>query len=205
MGGITPGRQVHFLDQRMKDLGRQTGELIAALEEHAVRWPITTLLQVRREAIYERINAEQAAELDKKREKADKSVAVRKTVDLKNSIIKLNSQIKVARRSLEEVQQKVKELGEVVERLQADVEVMASELQATEERILEAQDEREARLAAVLQMQTKAKWFEAIKQRQFKIQKRDEENAAAELSQLQETNGKVNEPFWNCESKKSFR
>lgn len=29
--------EVHFLDQRMKDLGRQTGELIASLEEHAVR------------------------------------------------------------------------------------------------------------------------------------------------------------------------
>lgn len=118
-------------------------------------------------------------------------MAIRKTVDLKNSIIKLNSQIKATRRSVEEVQQRLEELREVVERLQADVEVMTSELQVTEEKILEAQDEREARLAAVLQMQTKAKWFVAIKQRQFKIQKRDEENAAAELSQLQETNGKV--------------
>ena len=50
---------MHFLDQRMKDLGRQTTELIFSLEQHAVR----------REAIYERINAEQSAELDKKREK----------------------------------------------------------------------------------------------------------------------------------------
>ena len=122
-------------------------------------------------------------------------MAIRKTVDLKNSIIKLNSQIKATRRSVEEVQQRLEELREVVERLQADVEVMTSELQATEEKILEAQDEREARLAAVLQMQTKAKWFVAIKQRQFKIQKRDEENAAAELSQLQETNGKVSKPL----------
>ena len=31
-----PLPQVHFLDQRMKDLGRMTGEVITSLEEHAV-------------------------------------------------------------------------------------------------------------------------------------------------------------------------
>ena len=43
----------------MKDLGMQIMEVISSLKQHAVR----------REAIYERINAEQSAELDKKREK----------------------------------------------------------------------------------------------------------------------------------------
>ena len=33
---LLPLPQVHFLDQRMKDLGRMTGEVITSLEEHAV-------------------------------------------------------------------------------------------------------------------------------------------------------------------------
>ena len=173
--------EVHFLDQRMKDLGRQTTELITSLEQHAVR----------REAIYERINAEQAAELDKKREKVGQSVAVRKVVDLKNTIKKLTGQIKAAQKASDDAHETLQNLKEELERLETDIDVMETELKSKEEQIEEAQDEREVRLAGVIQMQSRAKWFVAIKKHQYKLQKREEDTGFAEVVELQEVNAKV--------------
>ena len=173
--------EVHFLDQRMKDLGRQTTELITSLEQHAVR----------REAIYERINAEQAAELDKKREKVGQSVAVRKVVDLKNTIKKLTGQIKAAQKASDDAHETLGSLKEELERLETDIDVMETELKSKEEQIEEAQDEREVRLAGVIQMQSRAKWFVAIKKHQYKLQKREEDTGFAEVVELQEVNAKV--------------
>ena len=173
--------EVHFLDQRMKDLGRQTTELISSLEQHAVR----------REAIYERINAEQSAELDKKREKVGQSVAARKVVDLKNSIKKLTGQIKVAQKASDEAHETLEGLKEELGRLETDVDVMENELKNKEEQIQEAQDEREVRLAGVIQMQSRAKWFAAIKRHQYRLQKRDEDVGNTEMLELQEGNAKV--------------
>ena len=173
--------EVHFLDQRMKDLGRQTAELISSLEQHAVR----------REAIYERINAEQAAELDKKREKVGQSMAVRKVVDLKNTIKKLTGQIKVAQKASDDAHETLESLKEDLKRLETDIDVMATELKSKEEQIEEAQDEREVRLAGVIQMQNRAKWFVAIKKHQYKLQKRDEDVGFTEVVELQEVNTKV--------------
>ena len=173
--------EVHFLDQRMKDLGRQTTELITSLEQHAVR----------REAIYERINAEQAAELDKKREKVGQSVAVRKVVDLKNTIKKLTGQIKAAQKASDDAHETLGSLKEELERLETDIDVMETELKSKEEQIEEAHDEREVRLAGVIQMQSRAKWFVAIKKHQYKLQKREEDTGFAEVVELQEVNAKV--------------
>ena len=173
--------EVHFLDQRMKDLGRQTTELITSLEQHAVR----------REAIYERINAEQAAELDKKREKVGQSVAVRKVVDLKNTIKKLTGQIKAAQKTSDDAHETLRNLKEELERLETDIDVMETELKSKEEQIEEAHDEREVRLAGVIQMQSRAKWFVAIKKHQYKLQKREEDTGFAEVVELQEVNAKV--------------
>ena len=173
--------EVHFLDQRMKDLGRQTTELITSLEQHAVR----------REAIYERINAEQAAELDKKREKVGQSVAVRKVVDLKNTIKKLTGQIKAAQKASDDAHETLQNLKEELERLETDIDVMETELKSKEEQIEEAHDEREVRLAGVIQMQSRAKWFVAIKKHQYKLQKREEDTGFAEVVELQEVNAKV--------------
>ena len=173
--------EVHFLDQRMKDLGRQTTELITSLEQHAVR----------REAIYERINAEQAAELDKKREKVGQSVAVRKVVDLKNTIKKLTGQIKAAQKASDDAHETLRSLKEELERLETDIDVMETELKSKEEQIEEAHDEREVRLAGVIQMQSRAKWFVAIKKHQYKLQKREEDTGFAEVVELQEVNAKV--------------
>ena len=136
---------MHFLDQRMKDLGRQTTELISSLEQHAVR----------REAIYERINAEQSAELDKKREKVGQSVAVRKMVDLKNNIKKLTQQIKATQKAFDEASETLKSLKEELAGLETDIDVMETELKNKEEALQEAQDEREVRLAGVIQMQSR--------------------------------------------------
>ena len=51
--------EVHFLDQRLKDVNRATVELSASLEN----------VDLRRESIYEKINAEKAAHVEKKKEK----------------------------------------------------------------------------------------------------------------------------------------
>ena len=68
---------------------------------------------------------------------------------------------------------------------------MATELKSKEEQIEEAQDEREVRLAGVIQMQSRAKWFVAIKKHQYKLQKRDEDVGFTEVVELQEVNTKV--------------
>ena len=110
---------------------------------------------MRREAIYERINAEQSAELDKKREKVGRSVAVRKMVDLKNTIKKLVQQIKATQKAFDEASENLKSLKEELVRLETDIDVMETELNNKEEALLEAQDEREVRLAGVIQMQSR--------------------------------------------------
>ena len=111
---------------------------------------------MRREAIYERINAEQSAELDKKREKVGQSVAVRKMVDLKNTIKKLIQQIKATQKAFDEASENLKSLKEELVRLETDIDVMETELNNKEEALLEAQDEREVRLAGVIQMQSRS-------------------------------------------------
>ena len=110
---------------------------------------------MRREAIYERINAEQSAELDKKREKVGRSVAVRKMVDLKNTIKKLIQQIKATQKAFDEASENLKSLKEELVRLETDIDVMETELNNKEEALLEAQDEREVRLAGVIQIQSR--------------------------------------------------
>ena len=112
---------------------------------------------MRREAIYERINAEQSAELDKKREKVGQSVAVRKMVDLKNNIKKLVQQIKATQKTFDEASETLKSLKEDLARLETDIDVMETELKNKEEALQEAQDEREVRLAGVIQMQSRWK------------------------------------------------
>ena len=111
---------------------------------------------MRREAIYERINAEQSAELDKKREKVGQSVAVRKMVDLKNTIKKLIQQIKATQKAFDEASETLKSLKEELARLETDIDVMETELKNKEEALQEAQDEREVRLAGVIHMQSRS-------------------------------------------------
>ena len=67
--------EVHFLDQKLKDIARATAELTSSFEEFAIR----------RESIYEKINAEKAVELEKKKEKVGKTLTAKKILDLQNT------------------------------------------------------------------------------------------------------------------------
>ena len=118
-------------------------------------------------------------------------MAVRKIVDLKNTIKKLIGQIKVAQKASDDAHETLGSLKEELERLETDIDVMENELKNKEEQIQEAQDEREVRLAGVIQMQSRAKWFAAVKRHQYRLQKRDEEVGNTEVLELQESNAKV--------------
>ena len=76
--------EVHFLDQKLKDLGRATAELTSSFEEFAIR----------RESIYEKINAEKAAELEKKKEKVGKTLTAKKILDLQNTNKQMSKEIR---------------------------------------------------------------------------------------------------------------
>ena len=83
------------------------------------------------------------------------SVAVRKMVDLKNNIKKLTQQIKATQKAFDEASETLKSLKEELARLETDIDVMETELKNKEEALQEAQDEREVRLAGVIQMQSR--------------------------------------------------
>ena len=83
------------------------------------------------------------------------SVAVRKMVDLKNTIKKLTQQIKATQKAFDEASETLKSLKEELARLETDIDVMETELKNKEEALQEAQDEREVRLAGVIQMQSR--------------------------------------------------
>ena len=102
--------EVHFLDQRLKDLNRATIELTAGLENYVIR----------RESIYERINAERAAETEKKKEKVGKTMTAKRAVDLRNSIKKLIREHKNLEQKLEKQKEYLQELCEKVTFLQHD-------------------------------------------------------------------------------------
>ena len=76
--------EVHFLDQKLKDLDRATAELTSSFEEFAIR----------RESIYEKINAEKAVDLEKKKEKMGKTLTAKKILDLQNTNKQMSKEIR---------------------------------------------------------------------------------------------------------------
>lgn len=145
--------EVHFLDQKLKEILRATGELSTSLEDHAIR----------RESIYLKINAERAGELEKKREKIGKTMTGKKIVDLKNDLKKLTRDIKQLELELEEAKASLAAVMETVGDLQDQVKQVGREIQQNGERTAAAQLERELRFQAVVHAQTKAKWYQGLK------------------------------------------
>ena len=93
--------EVHFLDQKLKDIGRATAELTASFEEFAFR----------RESIYEKINAEKAVEHEKKKEKFSKTLTAKKILDLKNSIKQMIRELKNFEVKIHKTEEYVTELN----------------------------------------------------------------------------------------------
>ena len=145
--------EVHFLDQKLKDVNRATAELTASLEDHVSR----------RESIYERINAEKAADLEKKREKVGKTMTAKKVIDLKNSLKKLTKEIRRLEVKLEDSRGYLAEITDKLTGLQHEVEVVSEDIRDIEAQCCEAGAEREVRFSGVVQLQQKAKWYQALK------------------------------------------
>ena len=145
--------EVHFLDQKLKDVNRATAELTASLEDHVSR----------RESIYERINAEKAADLEKKREKVGKTMTAKKVIDLKNSLKKLSKEIRRLEVKLEDSRGYMAEITDKLTGLQHEVEVVSEDIRDIEAQCCEAGAEREVRFSGVVQLQQKAKWYQALK------------------------------------------
>ena len=145
--------EVHFLDQKLKDVNRATAELTAALENYVIR----------RESIYERINAEKAAETEKKREKVGKTMTAKKANDLRNSIKKLTREVKALEVRLEDGRRRLAEISERVASVQHDAGTVSQNIRDIEDQVGEAVSEREVRFSGVVQLQQKARWYEAIK------------------------------------------
>ena len=145
--------EVHFLDQKLKDVNRATAELTASLENYVIR----------RESIYERINSEKAADLEKKREKVGKTMTAKKVNDLRNSIKKLSKEVKTLEIKLEDCRGYLAEITEKQASLQHEVGAVSEDIRAIEDQCCEAGSEREVRLSGVIQLQQKAKWYQALK------------------------------------------
>ena len=145
--------EVHFLDQKLKDVNRATAELTASLENYVIR----------RESIYERINSEKAADLEKKREKVGKTMTAKKVNDLRNSIKKLSKEVKTLENKLEDCRGYLAEITEKQAGLQHEVRAVSEDIRAIEDQCCEASSEREVRLSGVIQLQQKAKWYQALK------------------------------------------
>ena len=145
--------EVHFLDQKLKDVNRATAELTASLENYVIR----------RESIYERINSEKAADLEKKREKVGKTMTAKKVNDLRNSIKKLSKEVKNLEIKLEDCRGYLTEITERQAGLQHEVGAVSEDIRAIEDQCCEAVSEREVRLSGVVQLQQKAKWYQALK------------------------------------------
>ena len=160
--------EVHFLDQKLKDIGRAAAELTSSFEEFAIR----------RESIYEKINAEKAVEHEKKKEKMGKTLTAKKILDLKNSNKQMlrevkNFDVKIhkSKTYLMELNCKVSRYHSIsvgddywkVADLQSVLRDVSQYIRQIEGEIMEAQTEREIRFSGVVQVQQKVKWYQAIK------------------------------------------
>ena len=127
--------EVHFLDQKLKDLNRDTAELSASLENYVIR----------RESIYEKINAEKAVETEKKKEKVGKTMMAKKVVDLRNSIKKLTREQKTLQTLVEEKMKLLEQLTEKISLMQHDARTISQDIRDIEDQCGEAQSEKEVR------------------------------------------------------------
>ena len=145
--------EVHFLDQKLKDVNKATADLSSSLENYVLR----------RESIFEKINAEKAVDVEKKKEKVGKTMTAKKINDMRNAIKKLAKEVKNLETKLEDSKSYLTDLNDKVTVYQHDISTAHDNIRDIDDQVAEAQGEREVRFSGVVQLQQKAKWYQDLR------------------------------------------
>ena len=90
-------------------------------------------------------------------------MVAKKIVDLKNTIKKLCTEAKYIEKKIEEAKARYKEINNTVNKMQNEAKKTSKDIHNTEDQQSAAQDEKEVRLNAVIEYQTKAKWYDSLR------------------------------------------